>query len=280
MVEIGAEIDSDGSHESTPRTGGALERIASLNRYHFGQTIYFQDAQADYWYRIVSGAARECVLTSDGRRQVVDFLFPGDLFGFSSRGVRRLAGEIIVESTMLACYPRFRAEALAESDPQVARRVRQMAFGAIERLQARTVLLGRNNPLEKVSSFLLEMATRSAANPGELIPLPMTRYDIADYLALAVETVSRTLTSLRHQGAIHFLGARRVQIVDRELLFKLGATAAPGARGGRSFDYARHDQTCGSRERAIDSHQCAPARPRHDHGPARSREWRDKGRGL
>jgi CRP-like cAMP-binding protein len=196
----------------------ALERIASIVHYHFGQTIYFQDQRADYWYRIVSGAARECMVTPDGRRQIVDFLLPGDLFGFCTRYERGLAGEIIVDATMLACYPRHRAEQLAESDPQVARRVREMAFGAIERLQARTVLLGRNNAMEKVSAFLLEMAARSAAKPGQPIVLPMTRYDVADYLALAVDTVSRMLTVLRHRGAIALIGTRQVQILNRELL--------------------------------------------------------------
>jgi CRP-like cAMP-binding protein len=206
---------------------GALEAIASIARYHFGQTIYYQSGRADHWYRIVSGAARECTLMADGRRQIVDFLLPGDVFGFSSRGARGLAGEIIVEPTLLACYPRRRAEELAESDPLVARRVREMAFNAIERLQARTVLLGCNNAVEKVSAFLLEMSARSSAESGEPFALPMTRYDIADYLALAVETVSRSLTTLRQQGAIRLVGTRQVKIVDRDLLQYLGAAAAP-----------------------------------------------------
>jgi CRP-like cAMP-binding protein len=204
-----------------------LENIASHARYRFGQTIYCQSARADHWYRIVTGAARECVLTVDGRRQIVDFLLPGDIFGFSSRGKRSLASEIIVEATLIASYPRRRAEALAESDPLVARRVREMAFESIERLQARTVLLGRNNAIEKVSAFLLEMATRSATAPGSAVRLPMTRYDIADYLALAVETVSRALTTLRRLRAITLLDTRRVQINDRDRLLQFGAPIAP-----------------------------------------------------
>ncbi len=209
---------------------GCLERIASLARYRCGQTIYFQDQRVDSWYRIVSGAARECTLTADGRRQVVDFLLPGDLFGFSGRGTRGASAEVIVEATVLACYPRWRAEEIAESDPVVARYVREMAFGAVERLRARTVLLGRNNAVEKVSAFLLELASRSAAGPGETLALPMSRYDIADYLALAVETVSRALTSLRQLGAITLLGTRRVRISDRVQLVHLGAALAPVER--------------------------------------------------
>lgn len=242
----------------------ALEQIASLARYHFGQTIYFQDQRADYWYRIVSGAARECVLAADGRRQIVDFLLPGDLFGFCRRGARGLAGEIIVEATTLACYPRRRAEELAESDPVVARRVREMAFGAIERLQARTVLLGRSSALERVSTFLLEMGARSEAAPGVAIPLPMTRYDIADYLAMAVETVSRALTTLRRKGAISLPGMRRVLIIDRNLLLRLGASmgcdvglnpvSAGAANGGRDSLSLTH-VNAGSRQPATIVHE-------------------------
>jgi CRP/FNR family nitrogen fixation transcriptional regulator len=231
-----------------------LESIASVARYHFGQTIYRQSARADYWYRIVSGAARECVLKVDGRRQIVDFLLPGDLFGFSSRGERCLAGETIVEATMIACYPRQRAEELAESDPLVARRVREMAFESIERLQTRTVLLGRNNAIEKVSAFLLEMAARAATVPGGPIRLPMTRCDIADYLALAVETVSRALTTLRKLGAITLLDTRCVQINDRSRLLRLGAAIAPPRHRARDLD---HDQSHTARLRIESAGACA-----------------------
>ena len=68
---------------ATPmRAFGGLERIASVAQYHFGQTIYFQDQRADCWYCILRGAARECAVNEDGRRQIVDFLLPGDVFGF------------------------------------------------------------------------------------------------------------------------------------------------------------------------------------------------------
>lgn len=274
MAELEAQANDERGFDG--RTSSALERIATVARYHFGQTIYFQDAHADCWYRIVSGAARECVLTPDGRRQVVDFLFPGDLFGFSIRDVRGLAGEIIMEPTILACYPRRRAELLAESDPQVARQVREMAFELIQRLQARTVLLGCNNALEKVSAFLLEMAVRSAAPPGEGILLPMTRYDIADYLALAVETVSRTLTSLRQRGAIGLLGARCVQIKDHGLLCKLGAAVVPATREYRSRTHVRHVFSYAVKDRAIDSRQRAAAHIRHDAVSGERPNWRSE----
>jgi CRP/FNR family transcriptional regulator, nitrogen fixation regulation protein len=197
---------------ATPmRAFGGLERIASVAPYRFGQTIYFQDQRADCWYSILRGAARECAVNEDGRRQIVDFLLPGDVFGFSNGEARGLAAEIIAEPALVACYPRHRAEALAEADAAVGRGIRQLAFESIERLQRRALLLGCNSAMQKVSAFLLEMATRCGSISHEPIALPMTRYDIADYLALRVETVSRTLSVLRRQSAIALEGTRKVR---------------------------------------------------------------------
>jgi len=201
-----------------------LERIASVAPYRFGESIYFQDQPADCWYSILRGAARECAVNEDGRRQIVDFLLPGDVFGFSNGEARGLAAEIIAEPALVACYPRHRAEALAEADATIGRGIRKLAFESIERLQRRALLLGCNSAMQKVSAFLLEMAMRCGSISHEPIALPMTRYDIADYLALRVETVSRTLSALCRQGAIALVGTRRVRIIDHRRL------AAPGTK--------------------------------------------------
>jgi hypothetical protein len=120
----------------------------------------------------------------------------------------------------VARYARWNAERLADSDAAVARHIRTIAFGAIARLQRRTVLLGRGSALEKVGAFLLEMSARGRSTRAHWISLPMSRCDIADYLAMAVETVSRTLTQLRARGVIAFRDrdARQVRIGDRDAL--------------------------------------------------------------
>jgi CRP/FNR family transcriptional regulator, nitrogen fixation regulation protein len=102
-------------------------------------------------------------------------------------------------------------------DAEVAHAVRQRAFESISRLQSRMVLVGRTNALEKVSAFLLEMAERTSVTSDDLV-LPMSRYDIADYLAIAVETVSRALTTLKARGAITIAHSRQVRITDRSAL--------------------------------------------------------------
>ena len=192
-----------------------FEELATPVRASLGQPLYKSGDAAKYWYRLILGAACECVQTADGRRQIVDFLLPGDLFGFCSREHHEFSVEVIVDGSTFARYPRRHAEDLASADAEVAGALRHKAFESISRLQSRMVLLGRTNALEKVSAFLIEMADRTASNGADELVLPMSRYDIADYLAMAVETVSRALTTLRACGAIKLSGSRLVRITDR-----------------------------------------------------------------
>lgn len=197
---------------------GALERLATHIRCKVGETVYHCAEATQYWYRIVMGAARTCALTANGCRHIVEFLLPGDLFGFGAGDTHQFSVETLTAGTIVARYPRRDAERLAESDPVVSRHIREVAFASINRLHRRMVILGRTSALEKVSSFLLEMADRSPTGPSSSVLLPMSRYDIADYLALAVETVSRALTELKGRGVISLGGVRRVRICDRHAL--------------------------------------------------------------
>src|SRR5690606_33967987 len=120
--------------------------------------------------------------------------------------------------TEVARYPRGNIERLADFDPRVGRLIREAAFEAISRSQARIPILGRMNARERVGAFLIEMAERSRPAAPDVVVLSMSRYDIADYLGLAAETVSRTLSDLLQSGAIQFEGMRRVRILDRAAL--------------------------------------------------------------
>jgi CRP/FNR family transcriptional regulator, nitrogen fixation regulation protein len=210
---------SEGIQEN--RSLAALERLAVLARYETGESVYRCNDPIEHWYRIKWGAARKSVLSGDGRRHIVDFILPGDLFGFGSCRARSFCVEALVPGTLIARYPSTGAERLADSDPQIARNIRELAFESIGRLQRRMVILGRTSALERVSAFLLEMADRSHIAPAHAVCLPMSRYDIADYLGLAVETVSRALTELRRREAIFFRSVRQVRICDRAALQEL-----------------------------------------------------------
>jgi CRP-like cAMP-binding protein len=124
----------------------------------------------------------------------------------------------LIEGTVIACYPRRRLEPVIASDPKLSEQIREVAFESILQLQARMLCLGRTTALEKVGSFLLEMAERLPQGSMRDVALPMSRYDIADYLSLSVETVSRAVTELRRRGAISLAGAHHVIIVDARAL--------------------------------------------------------------
>jgi CRP/FNR family nitrogen fixation transcriptional regulator len=173
---------------------------------------------AEYWHLVISGVVRRCVLRADGRRQIVGLLLPGDFFGFTAGAEYDYTAEAVAEGTLLARYPRRRVETIADSDPNLARELRQVTLEAMSRLQTQLLTLGRITVLEKVGSFILEMETRLPHTLGNSIALPVSRYDIADYLAVSVETVSRSLTDLSQRGIIELLGTRMVKIVDRDAL--------------------------------------------------------------
>jgi CRP/FNR family nitrogen fixation transcriptional regulator len=209
---------------------GALERLAAVARYEAGESVYRCNDPIEYWYRVVRGAARKSASCGDGRRHIVDFMLQGDFFGFGLVHPRHFCVEALFPGTLIARYARASVERLADSDPLIARNIRELAFEAIARLQARMMILSRSKALERVSSFLLEMADRSRTSPTHPVCLPMSRYDIADYLGLAVETVSRALTELRQRHAIAFRSVRQVRICDRAALEGLAEKLAEAPR--------------------------------------------------
>ncbi len=208
-------------HQRAPSRSRPLEvaePLATRVRYRRGQQIYEEDGAVDCWYRIAAGVARRFSLRTDGRRQIVDLLLPDDVFGFGVRGRHCFAVEAAVDNTVVARYPRSRLEALASSDIRAARELQEAATEAMARLQTLILTLGRTTAEAKVGCFLLRMAERLSGGDSDELLLPISRDDIADYLALSVETVSRALTQLKRRGVIRLLGTRRIKIIDREAI--------------------------------------------------------------
>ncbi len=194
------------------------DTLAIRTRWGRAQIIYDEGDPVECWYRVVSGMARRFNVRSDGRRQIVDLLLPGDVFGFGAQGWHAFAAEAIRDGTVIARYSRVRLETLAASDPRMARMLHEMASEESRRLQDLILILGQTTAQQKVAAFLAHLAGRLAGQPADHVKLPISRYDIADYLALSVETVSRALTALKRDGAITLAGPRNVRIVAREWL--------------------------------------------------------------
>jgi CRP-like cAMP-binding protein len=186
-------------------------------RYGRDQEVYRASDPVDYSYRLVAGAARRFTTQRDGRRQIIDFLLPNDLFGFSTRHEHSFSVEAVSENTQVMRYSRSRIGSLIDSDPRLGRLIQDLTAAEISRLQAHILLLSRITSREKINEFLLEMTHRLIDGEKGLM-LPMSRYDIADYVGMSVETVSRCFTELEYRGIIKFQGRRRVQVVNRQAL--------------------------------------------------------------
>jgi CRP/FNR family nitrogen fixation transcriptional regulator len=193
-----------------------LDPFAAIVHCHRGQEIPNNSGPAGHWYYVIVGAVRRCTVRSDGRRQIVDLMLPRDFF-FVSDSKREEMIEAIAEETVLASYPGGRVELFAERDPQFARELREVAFQSLNRTQDQLLILGGITALEKVGSFLLSLDGRASDRRGQ-VELPVTRYDIAEYLAVSVETVCRAITDLQHRGVITLAGKRTVKILNRNAL--------------------------------------------------------------
>jgi CRP/FNR family nitrogen fixation transcriptional regulator len=195
-----------------------VDSVAALTPYCRGQMIYDEGAPVECWYRVVSGTARRFIVRLDGRRQIIDLLLSGDVFGFGAQGSHRFTAAAIRDRTVVARYPRSRLQALIRSDARIAQEVQEMALEETRRLQNLILILGRTTAQEKVGAFLVHLAERLAGGPADHMILPISRYDIADYLALSVETVSRALTSLKRSGLIKFAGTRQIAMINRDAI--------------------------------------------------------------
>jgi CRP/FNR family nitrogen fixation transcriptional regulator len=199
-----------------------LNPIVSLNEFTYkkGTEIYGEKEPAEYVYQVKAGAVRSYKLLSDGRRQIGAFHLSGDIFGLENSGAHRFTTEAIIDTTV-RLIRRQSLELVAESDAMVARNLLSMTTTNLQHAEDHMLLLGRKTSLERVAAFLLEMDKRLTA--AGVMALPMSRRDIADYLGLTLETVSRALSRLHELGILGFIGNNQRQIVllDRPQLASL-----------------------------------------------------------
>jgi len=195
---------------------------ASCN-YRHDTEIYGENERVESFYKVVSGAVRIHKLLSDGRRQIGAFHFAGDLFGFEAGDVHRFTAEAVTDATVLV-FNRRTLERLAARDLDVARWLWALTARNLDHAQEHMMLLGRKTATERVAAFLLEMD--ECMQPAGSITLPMSRRDIADYLGLTLETVSRTMSHLQSEGAVGLSGARQVALHSRAKLRALGSEAS------------------------------------------------------
>ena len=197
----------------------SFETMGTSMSFARNAEIYGENEPAEYLYKLVSGSVRASKILNDGRRQISAFYLPGDVFGLEISGEHALSAEAITDVEIIL-VKRSAIEALAARDSDVARQLWAVTGRELQRMQEHILLLIKTAQ-ERVAGFLLEMASRvKCANEVEL---PMSRQDIADYLGLTMETVSRTLTSLEDSAAIALPSSRRIVLRNRMALRRLNS---------------------------------------------------------
>jgi CRP/FNR family nitrogen fixation transcriptional regulator len=199
---------------------GALDMMGAEMRFPRNAEIFGEGEPAEYLYRVVRGTVRISTLLSDGRRQIGAFYLPGDVFGLEAGELHAFSAEAIGDTTVVV-VKRSTFETLAVSNREVAQELRTLLAMHLRRAQQHMLLLGRKTAQERIASFLLQMAERAPA--ASAVDLPMSRQDIADYLGLTIETVSRTLTQLEHIAAIRLASSRHIELCNRAALLRMDA---------------------------------------------------------
>ena len=181
--------------------------------------IYAEGESSGYVYKVISGVVRISKLLPDGRRQISAFHLPGEMFGFEANELHHASAEAVVPTKVVA----YRWEGVLGAERQSASFLRELlnlTVLGLRHTQDHLLLLGRKNALERLAEFLLEMSARIGGS--SVLDLAMARHDIADYLGLTLETVSRMFAELKEMGAIRLESARRVHLLDKAALKAMG----------------------------------------------------------
>jgi CRP-like cAMP-binding protein len=187
----------------------AIELTGSCLSLRRNAEIYRENDRANHVYQVISGTVRTCRVLRDGRRQIGDFYLPGDVFGMEIGSRHTFSAEAVIGAEVTA----FKR---GEESPQMW----ALLGRELRRTQDHLLMLVKTAP-ERVAGFLLKMAER--IEPSDEIELPMPRQDIADYLGLTIETVSRTFTQLESRSAIALPTSKRVVLRDRAALRRLNS---------------------------------------------------------
>jgi CRP/FNR family nitrogen fixation transcriptional regulator len=210
------------TNAAPPAIAEVMQRLGLKMSFAKDEEIFAQDEDADLVHLVVSGAVRTTRLLSDGRRQVGAFYYPGDLIGLETGPVHRFSAEAICDAVVLVV--RRTALKTFAGDGQLDRAIWEATRRELERTQDHLLVLGRKTACEKVASFLMSLAQREPAeHAAGRVSMPMSRQDMADYLGLTIETVSRMLTQLQGQAVVEFDGCRKFMVKRWDTLEQMAA---------------------------------------------------------
>jgi CRP/FNR family transcriptional regulator len=183
-----------------------LRQLASPVYFHAGKTIFSEGEPAHSAFGLSQGVVRLYKLLPDGRRQILTFALPGDFLGMPFAARHNFSADAIDE-VALCRFPRSDLAKFIESSPDIMRLMIEFATRELDMAQDQLLLLGNGSAEEKVATFLVSWRNQLARLSvfSEMVPLPMRRQDIADFLGLKLETVSRTLAKLEQRKVIRLV---------------------------------------------------------------------------
>lgn len=200
-----------------------LRTIATVLEYQRGNnTIFSEGEDAHFVYSVATGVVRLSRHTPSGRRQILALMLPGDLFGMPEEGIYVNTAETVSPVTLYRVPWQKLHDILVEEQEMQTSLLLRLAYD-LRQAQKRIMMLGQHNITQRLSAFLIDLSQHSDFynKRTRRLSLPITRYDLADYLGTASETVIRALSRLERSKAIRRISPREIEIVDLEVLLKL-----------------------------------------------------------
>ncbi len=203
-----------------------LARVAVVQHYEPGQVFVEEGEPAAFFFNMTGGTARLYKLLPDGRRQITGFSHPGHFLGLAVSQTYGFSAEAI-DRVHLCRFSRANMYMLLEDFPAMEKRLLATAGNELLAAQEQMLLLGRKTARERLASFLMMLSREAThcAQPRTHVHLPMTRSDIADYLGLTIETVSRTFTKFKIDRLLELPAVAEVLILDRVRLTRIAEGA-------------------------------------------------------
>jgi CRP/FNR family transcriptional regulator, anaerobic regulatory protein len=219
VIEACARCDARSQSVCNAIPDADLRRLGEATTTHTappGSSFVTEGLPANAFFNITAGTAKLYKLLPDGRRQITGFVGIGHFLGLAVSDTYAFSAEAI-DPVRYCRFPRAKLRVLLDDFPAMEKRLLQVASNELVAAQEQMLLLGRKTARERVASFLLAQSRMGAVcqMPRRQFALPMTRGDIADYLGLTIETVSRTLTKLRSDGLVEIPNATDIVIRNR-----------------------------------------------------------------
>lgn len=196
-------------------SGDANDRQPPVRRLERHEMLFSEGDDGGKYYEVLEGVVCSFRILHDGRRQILSFNYPGDIIGIGHEQECKCSCEAVSKAAVRS-IPTARLHRVIQDRPELAQKLLSVATTEIASMHDHFVMVGRKSATEKLASFLLALARRDADDDATsaTFDLPMTRTDIADFLGMTIETVSRRFTSLRKSGVIDLPQTSRVHVRD------------------------------------------------------------------